>query len=862
MTPDEWLRSLGTGNATLASYRNPVINLPQGLPGYQVPLARSNGAEFLYPGFGWDPERQGLPVAQQDYAPSALAGVTAAGTPVPNAITASRLTTGGGSDLAATLLTKAGLFGASKLLNRVVNPQQGAAPSSQPTPADAVPADATGTDALTAPDVTPDPGAGQTLVQPDAGLDAFPADPAGGYTLNAADPGLEPAADAIAADAPASGGGLFGQAYDGAANYLSNINPITAGAGALGSWGGGQLAASIAPGDAEQQPLAASVGGTAGGVAGGALAGAAAGASAGSIIPGIGTLIGAFVGALAAGSLGGGSPDIPYSWANVHLGDGGLQAGGGEAGNGGAAGYSTRLAGDVSRYLTTQATQAGNVIDPTFLGTSFDVGSYNGNLTYQFNTPGYEGSPQGAHEYDWQGKNPLDLAQFAYSDLVRRGVVTPTPQLDWATAQGQVQQQQDQVKTDWEAALAAGNSDVPDHWDPNALNMTFYTQPMQQLLAAQHPRVQTPNLEQQGGGGPSGDSSDSGAASSAEAGTSGSASAGPAASNNSSDSVSSEDSPTSVDSIGDASANAGTPAAAPSITGDPGPGGPGESSAAAPANGTGESSADSGGGPGAPGTGGPGGPGDAGPGDAGPGAGEGSGSSYRVGGLVPGPGGAPQPVPITAHTGEFVIRPEAVQKYGEAFLEAINQGIAPRSGEAAMPIMPNMRPGMMTPGMLPGHQEPDDDEYGGMPDGDADDQGGDNSASPEFPWNSPYGNVATGPSPFEAATGNPGALTGQSAVANLQRMDPNMQAAILTSMGSNPMVASAWLNLLGPGFEPLVKTALAASQALQQRQAQMMGGGQPGMPPGAPPQGMAGPPPGAAPPQPGMPPQGMPPGRM
>ena len=60
MTPQDWLSNgaalAGAGNSTLASYRNPIINLPQGLPGYQVPLARASGTEWLYPGFGWDPE--------------------------------------------------------------------------------------------------------------------------------------------------------------------------------------------------------------------------------------------------------------------------------------------------------------------------------------------------------------------------------------------------------------------------------------------------------------------------------------------------------------------------------------------------------------------------------------------------------------------------------------------------------------------------------------------------------------------------------------------------------------------------------------------------------------------------------------
>lgn len=48
--------------------------------------------------------------------------------------------------------------------------------------------------------------------------------------------------------------------------------------------------------------------------------------------------------------------------------------------------------------------------------------------------------------------------------------------------------------------------------------------------------------------------------------------------------------------------------------------------------------------------------------------------SRREGGIVPGPGtpDTTQPVPATLHTGEFVMRPEAVQAYGVPMLEALN----------------------------------------------------------------------------------------------------------------------------------------------------------------------------------------------
>lgn len=71
-------------------------------------------------------------------------------------------------------------------------------------------------------------------------------------------------------------------------------------------------------------------------------------------------------------------------------------------------------------------------------------------------------------------------------------------------------------------------------------------------------------------------------------------------------------------------------------------------------------------------------------------------SSFRAGGLVPGEG----PVPATVHGGEFVLRPEAVDRYGVALLRALNDlrvppsrlaMIARMSGEMPLPVVPRGR---------------------------------------------------------------------------------------------------------------------------------------------------------------------------
>jgi hypothetical protein len=55
------------------------------------------------------------------------------------------------------------------------------------------------------------------------------------------------------------------------------------------------------------------------------------------------------------------------------------------------------------------------------------------------------------------------------------------------------------------------------------------------------------------------------------------------------------------------------------------------------------------------------------------------GGAFREGGMVPGHG----EVPILAHGGEYVIRPEAVQRYGRNALDMLNAGAVPRNALAS-----------------------------------------------------------------------------------------------------------------------------------------------------------------------------------
>lgn len=217
---------------------------------------------------------------------------------------------------------------------------------------------------------------------------------------------------------------------DGIAGAAGSINPLGMGAGMLGSWGGGMLARGLVEGDAEQQPLASSIGGALGGIAGGFGAGAATGAAMGSIIPGIGTLIGAFVGALAGGTLGGGSPDIPYSWGNSFLGHDGLTVGDAGAENHATPAYAQSLNNQITAAIQQRAAAEGLQFDPYYSGEGFNVGTYRNQLTYQ--PTGLGQQPAGANQYTWQGSSPEELAQTAYGDLMSRGILTNAPRISMA----------------------------------------------------------------------------------------------------------------------------------------------------------------------------------------------------------------------------------------------------------------------------------------------------------------------------------------------------------------------------------------------------------------------------------------------
>lgn len=140
------------------------------------------------------------------------------------------------------------------------------------------------------------------------------------------------------------------------------------------------------------------------------------------------------------------------------------------------------------------------------------------------------------------------------------------------------------------------------------------------------------------------------------------------------------------------------------------------------------------------------------------------------------------------------------------------------------------------------------------------------------PFQAPYAQESA-PTPFETATAHPGALTPEVFTANVARMPPQLQEVLLVTLGSHPLISSAFLAAMGPAFAQVIQQATQFSMAMQ---GQMGMGGPPGMPPGAgpggppmgaPPGGPPGMPPGGAPmgPPPGMggpPPGGPPPGAM
>jgi hypothetical protein len=209
----------------------------------------------------------------------------------------------------------------------------------------------------------------------------------------------------------------------------------------------------------------------------------------------------------------------------------------------------------------------------------------------------------------------------------------------------------------------------------------------------------------------------------------------------------------------------------------------------------------------------------------------------RDGGLIPPamPGEEPQPVPMTAHTGEFVIRPEAVQQFGPEMLTAINAGTFPQMPPGGQIAMAQPMAGEDGDGM-------DGDEEGdmmGMGMGMGEDGDGLDGDEDSGPWDRPYAAEAqSGPSPFERLTA--GGQPGGDPLSVMKDLPPPVQQAMLASLGADPLLASAWLKVLGPKYQQMIAEALKVGG---QMKAAMAGpAAAPGMAPGAPP-APAGPPP-------------------
>ncbi|MEY4299843.1 MAG: hypothetical protein RIR25_1079, partial [Verrucomicrobiota bacterium] len=184
----------------------------------------------------------------------------------------------------------------------------------------------------------------------------------------------------------------------------------------------------------------------------------------------------------------------------------------------------------------------------------------------------------------------------------------------------------------------------------------------------------------------------------------------------------------------------------------------------------------------------------------------------REGGLIPGPSGIKtQPVPnFTAHTGEFVIRPEAVAKYGPEFLSALNRGQVPAPGGGAGDDQEENEEGEGVD-MVEGAEDMEHEAAET-----SEQEAHEHSLSD--PWSRPYADLEGQTSPFEAATA-PG--SGATAMMQMKALPPQVQQSLLLSIGQNPMVASAWLAVLGPSYQPLISQALKVGAAAIQ-QAKMM----------------------------------------
>ena len=266
----------------------------------------------------------------------------------------------------------------------------------------------------------------------------------------------------------------------------------------------------------------------------------------------------------------------------------------------------------------------------------------------------------------------------------------------------------------------------------------------------------------------------------------------------------------------------------------------------------------------------------------------GDGDGWMVGGYTgAGPDGVVQPdQPAgTVHEGEVVIPAQQVQQHGVEPLMAL-AGPGAKMGQPPMPgrgALGGIQAGGMGMGMgaafagdmdrAPADPPTEDATVppfqtaagGEMAEGGEDEMGegedyelvggddSDDSGGGGFQPMGPYRNEAQGNDPFRAASPSQG-VTGGQALQALAHLPPDAQAMVLQALGSDPMVASALLQVLGPTFQPMISTALKAGAAAAQQQQmamQQQGGGMGAPPPGGPP--MAGGGGGGAPPaRPGM----------
>lgn len=130
------------------------------------------------------------------------------------------------------------------------------------------------------------------------------------------------------------------------------FNPVNMAAGALGSWGGSELASTLAP----YSGIGQTAGSSLGGIAGGALLGAAGGP--------IGALVGAFLGSLGGGTIGADSPNYPYSYFGAQVGNGTLDFWNPAAMNGGDASSVQPLTNALRDYVTGRMSAEGLTVNP------------------------------------------------------------------------------------------------------------------------------------------------------------------------------------------------------------------------------------------------------------------------------------------------------------------------------------------------------------------------------------------------------------------------------------------------------------------------------------------------------------------